>query len=277
MMISILLSGCSMNEIPEKLIPKKADEFSKNYIDSLENGKTDYCFNKLDKQYQNEEAKAFYSISYENLKDKDLISSRIVNSQKRTIFFENTVTNYNLVYEYEYSGNLWVYYTFQLLEKENDFVVQTFSILPSDQSLSKIHEFTFENKSFINFLWIFLVIIIPIFILVTLIFAIRTPLKRKWLWIIFILFGFVAFSLNWTTGEIRFQLINFKLFGAGIVKSGIIAPWIVSFAIPIGAIVFWFKRNKIIFNEIKEENDDPTKKNIVHSADSAKNKDDSDK
>lgn len=246
-----------MNEIPEKLIPKEANKFAKNYIEHLENGETEYCYNKLEEQYQNENAKVFLFQNYENLKDKDLISNRIVNLQKRTIYFENTVTTYNLVYEYEYSDNLWIYYTFQLLEKENDFVVQTFNIQPYDQPLNKIHEFTFENKSFINYLWIFFTIIIPTFILVSLIFAIRTPLKRKWLWIIFILFGFVAFSLNWTTGEFGFQLINFKLLGVGFFKSGLIAPWIVSFAIPVGAIVFWVKRNKIM-NEMEENNDTTT-------------------
>ena len=265
-----------MNEIPEKLIPKEADKFAKNYIERLENGETEYCYNKLEEQHQNEDARAFYSQSYESLKDKDLISNRIVNSQKRTVYFENTVTNYNLVYEYEYSDNLWIYYTFQLLEKENDFVVQTFNIQPSDQSLSKIHEFTFENKSFINYLWIFISILIPLFIVISLIYAIRTPLKRKWLWIIFILLGIVTFSLNWTTREFGFQLINFKLLGAGIVKSGIIAPWVVSFAIPVGAIVFWFKRKKIL-TEMKEEINDTTTKNIVHLADSAVIEDNSNK
>jgi len=66
------------------------------------------------------------------------------------------------------------------------------------------------------------------------------------LWIIFILFGFVTFSLNWTTGEFEIQLISIKLFGVGIIKLGIIAPWIVSFSIPIGAIIFWIKRKKVI-------------------------------
>ena len=246
-----------MNEIPEKLIPKKADEFAKNYIDSLENGKTDYCFNKLDKQYQNEEAKAFFSQSYENLKDKDLISARIVNSEKRTVFFKNKTTTYYLSYEYEYSDNLWIYYNFQLLQKDNDFLVQTFNIQPTDHSLSETYKFSFENKSFTHYLWFFFLILIPLFIVITLIFAIKTPLRRKWLWIIFILLGFSSFSLNWTTGEFGFQLIRFHLLGAGIVKSGIIAPWIVSFSIPLGAILFWFKRQKNI-NMVGKENNDTT-------------------
>jgi hypothetical protein len=256
LIFSILLGGCSMNEIPEKLIPKKADEFARNYIDKLKNGDTEYCYNKLEEEFQNEEAKTIFSQSYELLKDKDLTSSRIVTSQKSTTYFDHTVTNfYNLDYEYSYSDTLWVYYSFKILEEENEFIVQGLNIQPTDQSLSNVYRFTFKNKPFINYLWLFFSVIIPIFILISLFYAIKTPMKRKWLWIIFILVGLSSFSLNWTTNEFGFQLIRFRLLGAGIVKSGIIAPWIVSFSIPVGAIIFWFKRRRIL-NEIEKTDND---------------------
>ena len=82
---------------------------------------------------------------------------------------------------------------------------------------------------------------IPIFILVTLVFAIRAKLSRKWLWIIGILLGFVKFSLNWTTGQVGFQIISFQLLGAGFSKAGLVAPWTLSFTLPIVAVIFWIK------------------------------------
>lgn len=48
LIICVLLSSCSMNEIPDKLIPKEADKFAKNYINILVNDKLDFCYNKLE-------------------------------------------------------------------------------------------------------------------------------------------------------------------------------------------------------------------------------------
>ena len=253
----VFLSGCSSSEIPQKLIPEKADKFAKDYINKLANGDTEYCFNKLSKEFQDDNARAFYIQMYENIKGKKLISSRIINSQYSTTYAVKETTIYSLAYEYEYEypNSLWVYYTFQILKKDNDFEVQTFNINPSDHSLSLDYEFTFKNKSFRHFLWLFFSIIIPLFILTTIVFIIKTPIKKKWLWIIFILIGFVSFSLNWTTGEFGISPISFKLLGAGFIKSGIIAPWIISFSIPFGAIFFWIKRRQILTeNKQKEDN-----------------------
>ena len=111
-----------------------------------------------------------------------------------------------------------------------------------DESISKVTAFSFNNKEFTHYLFLGYAILIPIFILITLIFVIKTKLDKKWLWIIGSLFGFMKFSINWTTGEIGFKLINFSFLGAGFTKSGDIAPWIITFSIPIVAIVFWFKR-----------------------------------
>ena len=59
------------------------------------------------------------------------------------------------------------------------------------------------------------------------------------------LFGIISFRLNWTTGDFEFQLLNIRLLGAGFLRSGTVAPWILSFAIPVGAILFWIKRSKV--------------------------------
>ena len=72
--------------------------------------------------------------------------------------------------------------------------------------------------------------------------CIRTRnVKRKWLWILFILVGFGAVQANWTTGEIGFKLLNIQLFSAGAVAQSY-SPWIITAALPLGAIIFLFKR-----------------------------------
>jgi len=104
----------------------------------------------------------------------------------------------------------------------------------------------------IHFVFLVFTIIVPLFILATLTTAVRTKFKkRKWLWIIFILFGLVQFSLNWTTGQIGWKLLNFQLFGAGALTASQYAPWILSFSIPVGSIIFWIKRENLKKDEVQ--------------------------
>ena len=123
----------------------------------------------------------------------------------------NKMSTYNLGYEYDY-GNLWVYYTFQIIEIENNLSISSFNMERSNQSLSSIHQFEIKGKSLAHFLWLGISILVTLFILITLVFAIKTPLKKKWVWILFILFGIGAASLNWTTGEFEIKILTIKLF-----------------------------------------------------------------
>lgn len=129
---------------------------------------------------------------------------------------------------------------------------------PYNKSLQEINRFSFKDKRSIHYFFFIMLILVPLFIFISIFFCIKTPLKRKWLWIIFILLGFVAFKLNWTSGDYEIQILQFKLLGAGIINYGVISPWILSFSVPIGAIIFWFKRFKIIKKnkELKKDIDD---------------------
>ncbi|NTW32939.1 MAG: hypothetical protein HGB12_09975, partial [Bacteroidetes bacterium] len=161
-------------------------------------------------------------------------------------------STYLLDYEYEYRKDSWAYYSFQLLEKNGQFKVTSFRFLPTYESLSNIHNFTFKGKSFIHYLWIILMIFIPLFIIITIVFICLTPIKLKWFWIILALTGICSLQLNWTTGQIGIKIINISILGSSFFKSGIIAPWIISFALPIGAIIFWFMR-KILIKKYYEQ------------------------
>ena len=64
----------------------------------------------------------------------------------------------------------------------------------------------------------------------------RTRIPRRWLWALFALVGVGPLALNWTTGQVMFQLIGVQLLSAGIVRTGPASPWLVTVAFPVGAI-----------------------------------------
>lgn len=244
-LLTILLAGCGgIDEISEDSIEKEANEFAKTFIERLNAGDVDYCFNQMDSQFQDSNARMFFNECYDSVKGKSVKSTSVVSYQTTTLYTETPSTNYQLSYEYEFN-DLWVYYTFTLLSTEDGFAVYNFNFAPYPDSLRLANEFKFEGKGIAHYFFFGLSILIPLFILTSLAFSIKTPLKRKWLWIIFILMGFMSFNFNWTTGVLDLNPMNFKLFGAGVKKSSMVGPWTLSFAIPLGAIMFWFKRSRI--------------------------------
>ena len=86
---------------------------------------------------------------------------------------------------------------------------------------------------------------VALFTLVVLVVAAKTKMKRrKWLWILFIIFGIGKFSVNWTTGQWGVQFFALQLFSASS-YSDLYGPWIISASLPIGAVIFLLRRNSI--------------------------------
>ena len=70
-------------------------------------------------------------------------------------------------------------------------------------------------------------------------------MKKKWLWIIFMLIGIGKYSFNWTGGQMSFTPLAIQLFSAAAFKGGLYAPWVISVSVPIGALSFILKKHKI--------------------------------
>ena len=156
-------------------------------------------------------------------------------------------TRYNLTYQYAYDEQ-WIVWNvaFRTLPDGSNEIFGLNVYNPMDRSLQDIHRFELLGKSIIHYAFLMLCLLIPIFIVFTLIIAIRTKFKkRKWIWILFIVFGCGTFSLDWTSGQTAFQLLSFQFLGVGATSASIYAPWILSFGPPIGALMFWIKRKQL--------------------------------
>ncbi len=113
-------------------------------------------------------------------------------------------------------------------------------------SLEKINEFTLKGKSLLSYIVLLVVVLVPIFVLTSLVLCIRTRLRRrKWLWLIFILFGVVQVSLNWTNGAWQTNLFDISFLGTGWNRFGLYGPIILHASIPLGAIIFLWKRKQL--------------------------------
>ena len=98
---------------------------------------------------------------------------------------------------------------------------------------------------------------IPIFVVITLAMLFRLKrVKRRILWTLFIIIVcYPVFQMNWSTGDwsmtapgiqqsenrTNFSLVEFTFFGGAALRASVVDPWIISAAIPLGAILFWLK------------------------------------
>ncbi|MBV8798299.1 MAG: hypothetical protein JO208_00585 [Alphaproteobacteria bacterium] len=72
-------------------------------------------------------------------------------------------------------------------------------------------------------------------------------IRRKWLWIIFIVFGLGKLTLNWASGEFFLQPLAVVLLSAGALRSGF-GPWTMMVGLPIGATIFLLRRKSLVRN-----------------------------
>ena len=150
-----------------------------------------------------------------------------------------------LDYEYKLNEGLYRILMVQLDTSSKPYTLQACNVMTSKVSVLATLSFSLKNKPAINQIMLILAISIPLFCLFALVQCIRTKVKRKWLWILFILFAFGSVSLNWSTSDLRIGLLNFQLLGSGLRGQGMGGPRVLTVAFPLGAIWFLLKRKAL--------------------------------
>lgn len=68
--------------------------------------------------------------------------------------------------------------------------------------------------------------------------------RRRWLWAIAIVMAVGKVSMNWVTGELAFTVGNLQLLGIAAVQPNPAFPWILSFGLPVGALMFLWRQRR---------------------------------
>lgn len=161
-------------------------------------------------------------------------SVKIVDARK---LYGRNVTTLISTYEYEFDQG-WLLARVVVREKDGARGVTAFHVQRRSQSLEDEFRFSLAGKGFSHYLFLVLVFAAVALSLAALVVCVRMrPLRRKWLWILFIVIGFCQFTINWSTGVVSFAPLHLQLLSAMAIQPPT-APWMISFAIPLGAIVF---------------------------------------
>ncbi|CAJ0687453.1 hypothetical protein [Ralstonia holmesii] len=238
-----LLAGCNQQTMLEKFAPKEESAIAQRALSEL----IAKDFGSLDSQLDP-------SLKTADTRDTlEKMANAFPSAQPKSISLvgtqtnmRNGVTTYNLTYEYEYP-NAWMLTNVMLQRKDAQLRIIGMHAYPEKQSLRETNAFKFAGKGFLHYFVLGLVIGIALFQLYVLVLCFRTPIaKRKWLWLLFVALGITRFFFNWTTGDLSFQLFNLAIPGVGAFAAGPYAPLILTFSIPVGAIVFLLRRRALV-------------------------------
>lgn len=225
------------------LVPKEEMEFAKAYLSEIRDKNYEYVLSHIDPELSNQvsEEKLAEIASY--FPSGKLLSTELIGSQINTI---NETWQGNFTFECQFEAG-WAVANVVMKRIASKTTVIGFNVYRTEASQKELNKFELAGKSALHYLVLLLACIVPMFILFSLVYCIKTPIqKRKWLWVLFILGGIGTISINWSTGVFGFKILQFQLFGAAAMASNEYAPWVITAGFPLGAVVFWFKRKSFI-------------------------------
>lgn len=243
--VLLLCTSCAQGKRADFSSGEEA-EFAQNWLEKLRLRDYAYVYEhsgeKLKSELSEQAFEAFVSTYFDrNVKNISLLHRgyKTFKSLKSGGF-----SRYDFVYEYEFENNQYAAAQIALERNESGLSVIGVTVTETGDSQKNINKFTLKNKTFKHYAVLFFALLMPLYSLCMFVVCLCTRFKRKHKipWLLFILLGFGAVDINWTTGALRTGIGIQLLSAAAYADRGV---WHVMFSVPLGAILFWVKRKKI--------------------------------
>jgi hypothetical protein len=237
---TVVLAGCDQKALFAKFIPQAQATAAKALIASLQSREFQPILNQMDPVFKTPDLPEKLAKMAEFFPPEQPLSIDAVGSNT---FLGGDAPQYNLTFQYQFPKK-WLLANVAFKEnKDGSRTINGLNVYPLTDSLENIHAFRFDGKTPQHFVILAAAALVPLFVLYSLVLCIRTPIpKRKWLWILFILFPIGQLAFSWTEGSFKLNPFSLQMFGGGFFKAGPYAPIILWVALPIGAILFLAKR-----------------------------------
>ena len=242
LLLAALLTACDSEAVFQKLIPQEEAAEGQKVIALVTARDFESLEQRLDISIRTPDARDKFSQIADTIPKGQPKSVSTIGAR---VFHGETDTRYDLTYEYEYE-NTWMIANVVFQRKAGTLFIQGVHVAPTPKSQKELNALNLSEKGLLHFAFLALAVVIPLFIVTTLIVCYRTVVaERKWLWYLFIAIGLIQFSLNWSTGTWNIQPVSFLLLGAGFTQSGPYGPLILTIAFPVGAVVFLARRKSL--------------------------------
>lgn len=227
-------AACRGDTSLRRFTPPDVDSRSREYIGQFVKGQTDSAVGRLVEPLRTPEGTAELRKITDILRNERFDTIRVIGAWTNTV---NGVRHVNLTYEL-HSSFSWFLANVASVDTAGTWFVEGVSARTIAQPLEVTTQFSLAGKTLLHYLWFLLTIAAAVFSLGTAVFiGTRRSMPKRWRWVLLSLLGVGAFRLNWATGAIDFALMQVQLASASFVRAGPAAPWILSFAIPVGALI----------------------------------------
>jgi hypothetical protein len=239
--IPIIMSGTGNDYINpglETTDAKKISSFSQDVIKQTQNNNIVALAKFFGNDVSESKIEEFIKIVTQYMSNESPKNVKLVGLNEKTLVGQHAkIIQASLQYQLK---EKWILVTIRFYQKNNAMQIIGIDVAKLINSLENINNVNFYHLTILQFILLSVTVIIPIFILSALVLCIRTPnLSRKWLWSAFILFGWMGFHFDWTAQSFAISPIGLQLLGSGYFRASCYSPLILSFSIPIGAIVFF--------------------------------------
>jgi hypothetical protein len=236
----IVLVGCDPVELVMKPLPEKSDHLARVLLQTLAKGDVDGAINMMDPKLDvtEEVRKKFTEVSELMTADelKEIALVRYSNLKALIQGNQRSQFTYELIFK-----DSWGVANIAVDFMEGERYILGVYVEPLDRPLSEINAFSLENKSMTHYMMLALAIIFPLFSLYALYLCVQKKEGfGKWIWAIFILVGIGNVSINWTSGNVAYNIISITSVWAPGLRDGASGAYYITYAIPIGAIVFFY-------------------------------------
>ena len=238
----VFLAGCKRDALMHKYAPPQAQEEAERYFNQLRDHQMDQLEGELDTSLGTpEEIRETLAKMVEVFPQGAPKSVKLVGYNRVEV--ADVETN-SMSLEYEFPQK-WLIADVTTQKRDGFTTITGFHLNQVGAPLEVVNRFTLRGKGVAHYalllLWVG-AILLQLFAFYE---CIRTEMKElKWFWLLFIAFGVGRVTMNWTTSETSFRLLNVQI-PASMAWAAFYGPGILSVSLPVGAIVFLAKRRRL--------------------------------
>ena len=242
MLLALTTTSCDLQNFNGLVAPEAETAFAREYLWKLKSGDLDHVEGLLGDEMRAQlnagQLAQMSSLFYAG-------EPRAVEPIGSDVKVLNKQWYGNFTFEYQFDSG-WNVANVALRKVGDSYEVIGLNVYQTTAAQRELNAFTLAGKSAIHYATLTAAIVVPVFILFTLVACVRTPMaKRKWQWIVLVIVGIAGVQLDWTNGHFAANLLQVQLFGGGISSAGPASPWILSASFPLGAILFWIRRKSL--------------------------------
>jgi hypothetical protein len=230
-------SGCGRGTKIERRSPDDASSV-KTYFEMLRQGEYDRVESAFDPAAKDTGFRSDFEEMVATIPAENPLGVKTVSD---AVQCEEVICYERVIVEYRYSTELLLFNV--LLEKEGgQSLIEGMHIRVIPDSFLEANKFTLSQKGLSQYAILTLAILFPAVSVYALILCIRSRIgPQKWIWAAFILFGVMRLGVNWTTGQLGFEVMVVQVLSAAAFAEPY-QPWLISVSFPLGAILFLIYR-----------------------------------